>query len=50
MCCGLATGIGKMEPMRCATQMFLALKQVRGPARVPSFQQIHAIHEALRRA
>lgn len=48
VCCGLATGIGRMEPMRCATQMKLALRQVRGVARIPSFQQIHAIHDALR--
>ncbi len=48
VCCGLATGIGRMEPMRCATQMLVALRHVRGPARIPSFQQIHAIHGALR--
>ena len=48
VCCGLATGIGHMEPMRCATQMKLALRQARGPARIPSFQQIHAVHAALR--
>jgi O-acetyl-ADP-ribose deacetylase (regulator of RNase III) len=48
VCCGLATGIGRMEPMRCATQMKLALRQATGPARIPSFQQIHAIHDALR--
>ena len=50
VCCGLATGIGRMEPMRCATQMRVALQHVRGPARIPSFQQIHAVHEALRKA
>ena len=50
VCCGLATGIGQMEPMRCATQMRVALQHVRGPARIPSFQQIHAVHQALRKA
>lgn len=50
VCCGLATGIGRMEPRRCATQMRIALQHVRGPARIPSFQQIHALHDALRRS
>jgi len=48
VCCGLGTGIGGMDPVRCATQMFLALRHVDGPARIPSFEQIHAIHRALR--
>ena len=50
VCCGLATGIGHMDPNRCATQMKLAWRQTREPARIPSFRQIHAIHEALRTA
>ncbi len=50
VCCGLATGIGRMEPTRCAAQMRIALQHARGPARIPSFQQIHAVHEALRKA
>jgi hypothetical protein len=50
VCCGLATGIGGMEPMRCAIQMKVALTHVRGPARIASFQQIHAVHAALRTA
>jgi O-acetyl-ADP-ribose deacetylase (regulator of RNase III) len=48
VCCGLGTGIGGMEPTRCALQMRLALRQVRGPARIPSFAMIHAEHEALK--
>ncbi|MBL0217780.1 MAG: Appr-1-p processing protein [Myxococcales bacterium] len=48
VCCGLATGIGGMEPARCAAQMRVALEQVRKPARIPSFDQIHRVHAALR--
>jgi O-acetyl-ADP-ribose deacetylase (regulator of RNase III) len=50
VCCGLGTGIGAMEPQRAAVQMRLALLNVSGPARVPSFPQIHATHRALRTA
>jgi O-acetyl-ADP-ribose deacetylase (regulator of RNase III) len=49
-CCGLATGIGMMEPRRCAVQMRMALLHASGPARIPSFTQIHAVHDALRTA
>jgi hypothetical protein len=37
-----------MEPNRCATQMRIAFNAVREPARIPSFQRIHAVHAALR--
>jgi O-acetyl-ADP-ribose deacetylase (regulator of RNase III) len=50
VCPGLATGIGGMDPRRCAVQMRMAWKQVTGPARIPSFASIHAIHAALRTA
>jgi O-acetyl-ADP-ribose deacetylase (regulator of RNase III) len=50
VCPGLATGIGGMDPQRCAVQMRVALDQVRGPARIPSFERIHALHRALRTA
>jgi O-acetyl-ADP-ribose deacetylase (regulator of RNase III) len=48
VCCGLGTGIGGMEPRRSAVQMRMALLHATGPARIPSFEQIHAIHHALR--
>ncbi len=48
VCCGLATGIGGMDPARCAAQMRIALEHVRKPARIPSFEQIHRVHAALR--
>lgn len=50
VCSGLATGIGAMEPRRCALQMRMAYRSVLGPARIPSFQQIHEIHDALVRS
>ena len=48
VCCGLGTGIGAMEPQRAAVQMRMALLHATGPARIPSFAQIHATHRALR--
>ena len=50
VCCGLATGIGAMDPHRAGVQMRMALLHVTGPARIPSFAQIHATHKALRTA
>lgn len=50
VCPGLGTGIGHVDERRCAVQMRVAWKQVTGPARIPSFAQIHAVHEALRTA
>jgi O-acetyl-ADP-ribose deacetylase (regulator of RNase III) len=50
VCCGLATGIGRMEPIRCATQMRMAYRHATGPARIPSFREIHAVHVGLRTA
>lgn len=45
---GLATGIGAMDARRCAAQMRVALDQVSGPARIPSFDMIHRTHHKLR--
>lgn len=50
VCPGLGTGIGAMDYERCAVQMRMALRQVRGPARIPSFRQIHQVHAALVRS
>lgn len=50
VCCGLGTGIGGMEPQRAAVQMRMALLHASGPARIPSIDQIHAVHRALRTA
>jgi O-acetyl-ADP-ribose deacetylase (regulator of RNase III) len=47
---GLATGIGGMEPRRCAAQMRVAFDQVLGPSRIPSFDSIHKVHQKLRTA
>ncbi len=50
VCPGLGTGIGAMDPERCALQMRMAYRQLSAPARIPSFRQIHEIHAALVRA
>jgi O-acetyl-ADP-ribose deacetylase (regulator of RNase III) len=50
LCPGLGTGIGCLEPRRCAAQMRVALKQVSDPPRIPSFDGIRTIHRALRSA
>jgi O-acetyl-ADP-ribose deacetylase (regulator of RNase III) len=50
VCPGLGTGIGGVDPHRCALHMRMALKHVREPARLPSFAGIHAVHRALRTA
>jgi O-acetyl-ADP-ribose deacetylase (regulator of RNase III) len=47
---GLATGVGGMEPRRCAAQMRIALDQVTKPARIPSSAMIHEVHRKLRTA
>lgn len=48
VCCGMGTGIGGMDPKRSAVQMRMALLHATGPARIPSFDQIHATHRVLR--
>lgn len=50
VCPGLGTGIGGMAAQRCALQMRMAYKQLNGPARVPSYDMIHKVHQALVRS
>lgn len=47
---GLGTGVGGMEPRRCAAQMRMAYDQVSKPPRIPSYQLIHQLHHKLRSA
>jgi O-acetyl-ADP-ribose deacetylase (regulator of RNase III) len=47
---GLGTGVGGMDPRRCAAQMRLALDQVSKPARIPSHGMIHELHRKMRTA
>lgn len=47
---GLGTGIGAMDPRRCAAQMRIAYDHVSKPARIPSFSLIHQLHQKLRSA
>lgn len=49
VCCGLGTGIGQLEPLRCAQQMRAAYQSMNTEARIPSFDAIHEFHRALRR-
>lgn len=44
---GLCTGVGGMEPRRCAAQMKVAFDQATRTARIPSFEEIHKVHKAL---
>lgn len=41
---GLGTGVGRLDPQRCAAQMRLAYDAVMGSGDIPSFQAIHATH------
>ena len=44
ICSGLGTGIGAMEPVKCAAQMRAAYKLIKEPARISSFKEIHKSH------
>lgn len=50
VCCGLGTGVGGMNPARCATQMQIAYKAMLGPPIIGRFESIHSRHAALRQA
>ena len=47
VCSGLGTGIGSMEPVKCAAQMRAAYKLIKEPARISSFEEIHQSHQSL---
>ena len=47
VCSGLGTGIGSMEPTKCAAQMRAAYKLINEPARISSFAEIHRSHLSL---
>ena len=47
ICPGLGTGVGGVSATKCARQMRAAYQTLRTPARIPSFQGIHAFHKAL---
>jgi O-acetyl-ADP-ribose deacetylase (regulator of RNase III) len=47
VCSGLGTGIGAMEPVKCAAQMRAAYKLINEPARISSFADIHKSHQSL---
>ena len=45
---GLGTGIGGLDPRRCAAQMRIALDLLTKPPRIPSFALIRQLHGKLR--
>jgi len=47
VCCGLGTGIGRVEPKKCANQMRAAYRMMKEPSMIPSFEAIHRFHRAL---
>jgi O-acetyl-ADP-ribose deacetylase (regulator of RNase III) len=47
ICSGLGTGIGSMEPTKCAAQMRAAYKLIREPARISSYEEIRISHQKL---
>ena len=47
ICSGLGTGVGSMEPVKCAAQMRAAYKLIKEPARISSFEEIHKSHQTL---
>jgi O-acetyl-ADP-ribose deacetylase (regulator of RNase III) len=47
VCCGLGTGIGRVDPNKCARQMRAAYHVLKAPARIGSYHGIHAFHQAL---
>ena len=47
VCSGLGTGIGSMEPVKCAAQMRAAYNLIKEPARISSFEEIHQSHQSL---
>ena len=47
VCSGLGTGIGSMDPIKCAAQMRAAYKLIKEPARIASFADIHKSHQIL---
>lgn len=48
VCPGLGTGIGMVSPRRCAALMRAAYINMLRPARIPSYQDIHATHASLK--
>ena len=47
VCSGLGTGIGSMEPTKCAAHMRAAYKMIKEPARISSYEDIYKAHLSL---
>ena len=50
VCSGLGTGIGGVEPMKCAAHMKAAYDAFAKPAKIPSYNIIHSIHKSLKKS
>lgn len=48
VCCGLGTGVGGMEPAKCAGQMLMAYKALLMPSAIGRFESIHKFHHDLK--
>ena len=47
ICPGLATGVGRISPARCALQMKLAFEQFERPARIPGASELREMYRRL---
>ena len=50
VCPGLGTGIGSLDPRKCAAQMKVAFSYLSKPPKIPSFDEIHRVHQSMLRA
>ena len=47
VCCGLGTGVGRMDPYFCAIQMYRAYQQILGNGKPASFYEIINQHKSM---
>lgn len=47
---GLGTGVGGMDPRRCAAQMRVAYRYLADRSRIPSFNTIYEVHKKMKAA
>jgi O-acetyl-ADP-ribose deacetylase (regulator of RNase III) len=48
VCCGLGTGVGKMDPEDCARQMRMAYNQVKGSGNIPDYDELKTLDMILK--
>ena len=47
LCPGLGTGVGQVEPRKCAAHMKIAYMSISKPAHIPSHNEIRKVHKKL---